>query len=295
MQPPASRGKEREYAAVPRIKVPQDLPADSDLHQFLLTQYAWNETAALRHNRYMPKTYAQYLTSVLTLWNLLDRNIERHLGAAGTPFGYMRPVQLHAYSQLVFDADDATYCEVGFNGGHGAVAMLLANPTLKVHAFELGANGPYSATAAEIVTTYFGPRRFEYHRGDSHITVPAFANQHGRVCDIVLVDGDHSAHGAFADINNMRDVARRGAVLLIDDIIDGPGVALRRAADEKIISHVEWHRYDKQSRANPCVRRVRGARFLCLQAWGWARSRYVIAEERQQLLTQHGSHKRRTR
>ena len=70
-------------------------------------------------------------------------------GRPSTPYGYMREVQLHAYSQLVWHRPRVrTYCEVGFNGGHGTVAMLLASPRLQVHSFELGIF-PYTRTAQD--------------------------------------------------------------------------------------------------------------------------------------------------
>ena len=133
-----------------------------------------DEKAPVGAMRFIPRTKAQYLASVLTLWNLLDRNIEAHLGSGGPPFGYMRPVQLEAYSQLVLGTANKTYCEVGFNGGHGTVAMLLASSSLVAHSFELEWDGPFSRTASELLSLYFG-KRFHYHVGDAKVTVPRFA------------------------------------------------------------------------------------------------------------------------
>ena len=44
----------------------------------------------------------------------------------------------------------AADCEIGFNGGHGTVAMLLANPELTVHSFEL-VRRVISAISSELV------------------------------------------------------------------------------------------------------------------------------------------------
>ena len=101
--------------------------------------------AGAYHERFQPQTLSQYYAAIATMWNLLDRNIEvaarncRDVSRCpGTPFGYMRPAQLEHYSSFVWKKGAMTYCEIGFNGGHGTTAMLLANPELQVHSFELG-------------------------------------------------------------------------------------------------------------------------------------------------------------
>ena len=92
-------------------------------------------------HRFAPVGKAQFLSSVYTLWNLLDgimwaeRNSD-YKGAA--PYGYMRSVQLEAYSKLIWGhaRTARTYCEVGLNGGHGTAAVLLANERLVAHSFD---------------------------------------------------------------------------------------------------------------------------------------------------------------
>ena len=244
--------------------------------EVLSRQFAWNEAAPLHVNRFLPNSHVQYLSAVLTLWNLLDRNIEAHTQhATGTPFGYMRPVQLSAYSRLVLGSENRTYCEIGFNGGHGVTAMLLASPSLTAHSFELGANGPYTDHAANLVKLYFGEGRFHYHKGNSLQTVPAFAHAGGRgLCDILLVDGDHSAQGAYHDIINMRELATADAILLIDDISTGPGSSLRRAEAEDIVRISSWNEYNRTAPENPCLRRIRPPMYNCQDRWGFAIARY---------------------
>ena len=257
------------------------------LPQLLQSEFGWREMAPLHVNRFEPKTWGQYISAVLTLWNLLDRNIEKNLAphGAGTPFGYIRPDQLSAYSRLVSErgSQNLTYCEIGFNGGHGVTAMLLASPSLVAHAFELGTNGPYTDHAANLVTLYFGTSRFHYHKGDSQRTVPAFAASEGRsICDILLVDGDHSANGAYRDIVNMRELAKPDAILLIDDISGkhGPGDALRKAEQEGLVRVLRWNEYNHSAPENPCIRRVRPPMYNCPNRWGWAMARYRIREKR---------------
>jgi hypothetical protein len=173
--------------------------------------------SALAHEtRFVPSTRAQYHAAVATLWNLLDRNIQRHsehchrgrAACPGTPFGYMRPAQLEHYSSFVWGRGALNYCEVGFNGGHGTVAMLLANPELVAHSFELGGYA-YVREAQELVRSYFG-ERFRPYLGNSRALVPQAAGQRAsnstssntpalrHACDVLLVDGDHGSEGAYA-------------------------------------------------------------------------------------------------
>ena len=97
-----------------------------------------NETARVPEPRFIPQTHEQYLSAVYTLWNLLDHTMYQHRSKRPVyPYGYMRLVQLKAYSRLVWRNPTArTYCETGVNGGHGTAAMLLANPNLVAHSFD---------------------------------------------------------------------------------------------------------------------------------------------------------------
>ena len=206
-----------------------------------------------------------------------------------SPFGYMREVQLHAYSRLIWNQPDVrTYCEVGFNGGHGTAAMLLASPWLQAHSFELG-HFPYTKPAQDSLRSYFGDR-FIVHDGDSRATVPAFANAMRRtgradVCDVILVDGNHAPSGSKLDVINFREIARCNATVLIDDLNEGPGEALYKLRKEGILEVLERHDYDLQtSPETNCVRCLKQAQhsyqtqcvdgFRCFPRWGFAIARY---------------------
>mmetsp|Transcript_24829 Transcript_24829/g.50385 ORF Transcript_24829/g.50385 Transcript_24829/m.50385 type:complete len:256 (+) Transcript_24829:143-910(+) len=235
------------------------------------------------HERFQPQTLPQYYAAVATMWNLLDRNIEvavrnchDHQHCPGTPFGYMRPAQLEHYSSFVWKKGAMKYCEIGFNGGHGTAAMLLANPKLEVHSFELGGY-PYTAPAEALLRLYFG-NRFRYYLGDSHKLVPAFARNHGKLCDVLLVDGIHSYAGALQDIKNMRALAKPGAVLLVDDLDEGPGPALEAAIASGLVELIERFMFNASTvgdPVNPCIRRVRVPLWNCKRHWGWAATRYL--------------------
>ena len=199
-------------------------------------------------NRFDPETYDQYLTSVYVLWNLLDRIILRHRpdrGMPQMPYGYMRLVQLHSYSRLVWKRDDVrTYCETGINGGHGTAAMLLANPHLVTHSFDLGIQ-PYSRDVFDLLKLYFG-ERFNLYVGDSHRTLPQFAanESNHRQCDVILIDGDHG-NGAYDDIRDFKPLAACHAHVLLDDTLPtaagvnaGPRNAIRQAVAQGMIKVV---------------------------------------------------------
>jgi hypothetical protein len=60
---------------------------------------------------------------------------------------------------------------------------------------------------------YTGER--EFHDGDSKVTVPKILGQF----DLVLVDGDHSAEGALADLRNCWPLVARGGQLVFHDVL----------------------------------------------------------------------------
>ena len=59
------------------------------------------------------------------------------------------------------------------------------------------------------------------------------------MCDVLLVDGDHTRCGAHADIINMRQLSKTGTILLIDDLNEGPGAALWRVERDRLVEVLE--------------------------------------------------------
>ena len=135
--------------------------------------------------------------------------------------------------------------------------------------------------AQELVRSYFGAR-FQPILGNSRVLVPDFGRKNNgtlrRACDVLLVDGDHSYAGAYADLINMRQLAKPGAVLLIDDLDEGPGPALQRAEREGVVEVLERRMFNRSTVGdadNPCIRRVRPPLWNCKNHWGWAAARYL--------------------
>ena len=76
----------------------------------------------------------------------------------------------------------------------------------------------------------------------------------------------------------MRQLAKPGAVLLIDDLDEGPGPALQRAEREHIVKVLERRMFNRSRVGdpdNPCIRRVRRPLWNCKSRWGWAAARYL--------------------
>jgi predicted O-methyltransferase YrrM len=251
----------------------------------------------LRHTRhgkprFVPDGENETLTATFTMWNLLDAMMSE-AGGNSYQAGYVREVQLRRMVQLAqhgmmirhHDAavggarttarptEVVTYCEVGFNGGHSAVAMLLANPQLVVHSFDL-LMWKYSRPILALLTAQFGGR-LNLHVGDSTRTVPAWARANRGACDLILVDGDHNFEGARKDMLNLREAAHPHAVCIADDIQSSPGDALASVVDQGLVRVDEsYGPFDAPSAYNPCMRGPKGRGPICLP-WGFAVYRYA--------------------
>ena len=160
--------------------------------------------------------------------------------------------------------------------------MLLANPSLKVHSFDM-MHWNYSWPVANLLTTTFAPR-FVMHPGNSRLTVPEWreylglgrADAAAPPCDMILVDGDHSLAGVLADLRHFRPLATKGAAVVVDDIAVAPGAAVKSLEQSGVLLvREQYGPYDPPSRFNGCLRTYnRGA--MCLP-WGFTVAEYVSA------------------
>ena len=119
-------------------------------------------------------------------------------------------------------------CEIGFNGGHSAGLWLRANPHAEVLMFDLWSHQVVADRAeAFLRNPANGARwglganasaRLKIVRGDSQFTVPQFYAQHPEIkCDVLSVDGGHSALLAKGDLMAMANLAATFNVLFLDD------------------------------------------------------------------------------
>ena len=187
-----------------------------------------------QHDRFRPNDVHDGLVSVYTMWNVLDRLNAKALHNYTLPwvYGYIRPVQLEALVAAVRSPGVRTYCEIGFNGGHSAAAVLYSTPNVTVRSFDLGAYGKHTAQNSEFLRTV-QPDRFTFIDGDSAKTVPELGH---RVraglepsCDVLFIDGSHKLGAVAADIRNFRAAATCGAPVFMDDLDGEPGLALKQA------------------------------------------------------------------
>ena len=112
-----------------------------------------------------------------------------------------------------------TVCEVGFNAGHAAVAMMHG---LETHLVEFDLLSlPYSQAAKAALEAAY-PGRTRFYEGRSQLTIPQYAahvaSRPGthKPCDMWMVDGDHWK-GALLDMRAAVNASRDGAAIVADD------------------------------------------------------------------------------
>lgn len=158
--------------------------------------------------------------------------------------GSATPEQLAYLMRLVRREDARLVAEVGFNAGFSSLAFLRSSGNVRVVSFDIGLH-PYVADAKAYIDDAF-PGRHELVHGDSRKTIPAYyeANQSVRF-DLVFVDGGHQYEVARADLLNLQPLSRRGAAVVMDDVVpgrrwgDGPARAWNELVTERLIVEEE--------------------------------------------------------
>eukprot|EP01038_Epipyxis_sp_PR26KG_P008475 gene8475-11457_t len=127
------------------------------------------------------------------------------------------PEEVKYYYRLANLPDVHTICDIGFNAGHSALTFLSANPTAHVISIDI-CKMSWTMNSAEYVKTLF-PERFHFIKGHSGRIMQRAAHNKtimfNRRCDLISVDGDHSA--AWDDIWAGYHVSRKFAYIVIDD------------------------------------------------------------------------------
>lgn len=201
--------------------------------------------------RYRPDGFRSYLMAVYQLWNLLDRYNYATLDNRTVPwlYGYLREVQLEALVHTVQQGGVRNYCEVGFNGGHSAVAVLASTSNVSVVSFDNSAYGRHTRQNSEQLKLWF-PNRFTMHSGDSKDTLLVYGRRvglgHEQHCDVILVDGSHKAPSALRDLRQLRRVASCGAAVFVDDLDGGPGNAALQMYNDGVLKMRNWFMYDSR-------------------------------------------------
>ncbi|NES65244.1 MAG: tetratricopeptide repeat protein [Okeania sp. SIO2D1] len=107
--------------------------------------------------------------------------------------------------------------EIGFNGGHSALIMLLSNPNAKIVAFDICSH-KYVVPCFEYLLKNFSSR-IELVKGDSMKSLPEyiikFPNQK---FDLLHIDGGHKAIVANTDFENCLKLSFYGSYIIWDDV-----------------------------------------------------------------------------
>jgi predicted O-methyltransferase YrrM len=105
--------------------------------------------------------------------------------------------------------------EIGFCAGHSALIMFLANPDIKLTAFDLIYHR-YTRPCYEYIKRTFNTSQL--YAGDSRKGVPAFIRDYpGHKFDLIHIDGCHEERYVRADYQNSIWVSRPGTYLVFDD------------------------------------------------------------------------------
>jgi hypothetical protein len=105
--------------------------------------------------------------------------------------------------------------EIGVNGGHSLLVMLLANPTSIIYAFDICIH-PYTIPCVEYLNSHFD-NRIKFFKGNSKETLPKFKQDYSELeIDLFHVDGMHEPETDH-DFRNCYKLAREGSVIIWDD------------------------------------------------------------------------------
>ena len=163
---------------------------------------------------------------------------------------------IHKQVNLFNLAKDADYIlEIGFNAGHSAALMLLANPHSKILHFDL-AEHAYGKPCYDYLKSVFGPHRFiDFVAGDSTQTVARYNNAPNtplatlvktnpsfKGFDLLHIDGGHSDNVARSDITQTAKYANPTRNTMIFD--DTNYQNLQAIVDEAIASQLVSPRTD---------------------------------------------------
>ena len=258
-------------------------------------------------SRYLPGPRSDHgddpvFSKIFSFWNELDALMWNYTNLAAASggearvgrkhawqTGYVRELQIRRMVELARLPTTSNYCEVGMNGGHSVSALLLANPRLNAHVFDIMIL-KYSRPVADLLTSRFGSR-FKLVEGNSRATLPPWvesARAAGRTCDVTFVDGDHDGQGAQKDMKKLALVTAPAPHnrLIVDDIHMGPGWAILQ---EQLAGRVEvlekYGPFKPETRENPCMRLPPGMgmtgklRFELCHPWGFLVGRYVARKK----------------
>ena len=195
----------------------------------------WAVATAHRGGQHGRNTSLALLDSLLELVSFSIENIHRRMprevlqdrtwwgmGTVGNKYSqahdYYELVEREARRRREADGPPLHLCEVGLNGGHSAVLFLeAAGRGATLHAFDTGCMA-YTRTARLLVDRLY-PGQLHYVEGESQTTVRRFASTHGRLCDVMSIDGNHRRDEVARDIAAARRASKPGALVLLHGVV----------------------------------------------------------------------------
>lgn len=137
--------------------------------------------------------------------------------------------------------------EIGFNAGFSSYAFLYARKSVRVVSFDIGTH-TYVKDAKEFIDKRF-PGRHAMVWGDSKTTVPRFTQHNPNIkCGLIFIDGGHDYKTAMADIRNMKKLATKDTLLVVDDLTPwlewgkGPTKAWQKAIKTRLICKTKLYK-----------------------------------------------------
>ena len=133
------------------------------------------------------------------------------------------------------------YLEIGVRRGRSMAMVAAQRPDCDLVGFDLwiedyaGMANPGPSFVRDELRRIGHAGQIELVTGDSRVTVPEYFRRHpDRFFDLITVDGDHSASGAAADIENVVPRLKRGGALVFDDIANPAHPELREVWDRLV-------------------------------------------------------------
>ena len=172
----------------------------------------WNEICAF-HSLLVTDKYVEYLNE------FYRESIERY----GKNWYYMDIVNtLFAASKTI---RPRSYLEIGVRRGRSVCSVVRGCPTVNVLACDIwvenyaGMENPGPKFVLSELEKHGFEGKIQFMNGNSHETLPKFFETHPDAqFDLITVDGDHSAQGAYDDLCTVIPHLSVGGIVVFDDI-----------------------------------------------------------------------------
>lgn len=126
------------------------------------------------------------------------------------------PELINKRANILWAAQDReAICEIGFNAGHSAVLLALPN-SANITFFDI-AEHPYVDPCFQHLCSVL-PNKMTLIKGDSRVTLPEYISKNGgELFDLIHVDGGHQEHVFVSDFACALKLAKKGALIIVDD------------------------------------------------------------------------------